>query len=592
MMHTKQKTPLPKGTNRAVLRLYWQQMRNYKVSLIIGALCIPAAALLLDTALPYYLSLAVGTLTQGAEGLEQFLWLAGAVGALGVILNLAGFQALVGHESNVRRDLHNDTVEKLLAKDSDFFANQKIGALTGKLIDFVNGHVGLQDLFIIRTLTFVLATGGGLVIILSHSVLLGLVVLGLLGIIIAQVQISMYSRRDLRYKRKELIGELNGASADTISNNATVKTFAQEAHEVGLVRSISERYRQAYVKDFRLLSAQGSLRLFIMAVVQLVTIGLLASLVKSGQMEVGVAIFTIAYMQRIASNLFALGEMLNGYDKILLQAGPMAEILMSATTVRDAAHAHNLRVRRGDIHFEAVRYAYSDSKDEFVINNLNLMIPAGQKIGIVGHSGAGKTTFTRLLLRFADIDSGKLLIDGQDIATVTQASLRRSIAYVPQEPLLFHRTLRENIAYARPGAPDAHIIAAARKANAYDFIQKLPKGLDTVVGERGIKLSGGQRQRVALARAILKDAPILVLDEATSSLDSVSEKLIQDAMDEVMKGRTSIVIAHRLSTISSLDRIVVLDKGRVAEDGTHTELLERGGIYATLWRHQSGGFIE
>jgi ATP-binding cassette subfamily B protein len=241
---------------------------------------------------------------------------------------------------------------------------------------------------------------------------------------------------------------------------------------------------------------------------------------------------------------------------------------------------------------KGVSFAHDNGKGEHVFDKFNLTVPAGQRVGLVGHSGSGKTTLTRLLLRFSDIDAGKIAIDGQDIAKVTQRSLREAIAYVPQEPMLFHRSLRENIAYGKPNASEEEIRRAAQQANALQFIESLPEGFDTTVGERGVKLSGGQRQRIAIARAILKNAPILVLDEATSALDSESEKLIQESLAELMKGRTSIVIAHRLSTIAKLDRIVVLDKGRIAEDGTHTELIKQGGVYSSLWAHQSGGFIE
>jgi ATP-binding cassette subfamily B protein len=223
---------------------------------------------------------------------------------------------------------------------------------------------------------------------------------------------------------------------------------------------------------------------------------------------------------------------------------------------------------------------------------LTLHIKPGERIGLAGHSGGGKTTLTKLILRFADVTKGAIAIDGQNIADVSQDSLRSAIAYVPQEPYLFHRSLRENIAYARPDATDDEVMLAVKRANAYEFIKNLPDGLDTIVGERGVKLSGGQRQRIAIARAILKDAPILILDEATSALDSESEKLIQNALTKLMKGRTSIVVAHRLSTIAQLDRIIVLENGSIAEQGSHSELLQHKGIYATLWAHQSGGFIE
>lgn len=251
-----------------------------------------------------------------------------------------------------------------------------------------------------------------------------------------------------------------------------------------------------------------------------------------------------------------------------------------------------LKTTKGKISFTDVTFAHDGGAGEGIFNNLSLTIKPGERIGLVGHSGSGKTTLTRLLLRFSDIDSGSISIDGQNIAEVTQQSLHQSIAYVAQEPLLFHRTLAENIAYGKPDATREQIIQAAKQAHAWEFIQELPEGLETMVGERGIKLSGGQRQRIAIARALLKDAPILVLDEATSALDSESEKLIQESLDTLMQKRTSIVIAHRLSTIAQLDRIIVLEHGKIAEDGSHQELLARKGIYASLWKHQSGGFIE
>ena len=245
----------------------------------------------------------------------------------------------------------------------------------------------------------------------------------------------------------------------------------------------------------------------------------------------------------------------------------------------------------GSVDFKGVTFAHQDNTTE-LFSDFSLHIKSGERVGLVGLSGSGKTTLARLILRFSDIEQGSINIDGQNIADVSQESLRKNIAYVPQEPMLFHRTLRENIAYGRPDASEAEIMGAVEKSNSLEFIASLPNGIDTIVGERGVKSSGGQRQRVAIARAILKDAPILILDEATSALDSQSEKLIQDALVKLMKGRTSIVIAHRLSTIAKLDRIIVLSDGKITEQGTHGELLKQHGTYANLWSHQSGGFIE
>jgi ATP-binding cassette subfamily B protein len=238
-----------------------------------------------------------------------------------------------------------------------------------------------------------------------------------------------------------------------------------------------------------------------------------------------------------------------------------------------------------------VTFGHDGQYEQPLFEHFDLDIAPGEKIGLVGQSGSGKTTLTRLLLRFSDLQGGRILIDGQDIAEVTQRSLRQQISYVPQEPLLFHRSLQENIAYGLPGATEQQIRHAAERAYALDFIESLPDGFDTLVGERGVKLSGGQRQRIAIARAILKDARILVLDEATSALDSESEVHIQRALAQAMAGRTTMVIAHRLSTIQAMDRILVMDAGRIIEQGSHRELLAAGGTYAALWAHQSGGFL-
>ena len=554
--------------------------------------CIPLAALFLDLLLPYVLSMAVGTFaTESREQLWQLLWQAAGIGILGVGLNLAGFQAAIWHESAVRKALVDSTLMKLLMKDQEFFANQKIGALTGKFIDFINGHVGLQDTFIVQTLRFILSFGIGVVIIFTHSSVMGALVLLLLVLLLIQVRLSIKLRASLRMARKDMVAELNGAAADIISNNLIVKTFAHEAYEQSAIAKLTSKYRAVYQKDFRWMSIEGSGRLFVMSAVQIIAIATMANLLFAGTLELGVAIFIVAYLQRVASQIFSLGELVNGYDKIFLQTAPMTEILMSDDAIVDSKHAKQLAVTEGEITLANLSYHYPDS-DEVVLQGLTLHIPAGQKVGIVGKSGSGKTTLTRLLLRFDDISKGKLTIDGQSLGDVSQQSLRQAIAYVPQEPLLFHRSLRENIAYGKLDATDTAIIRAAKQAHALEFIKKLPQGLDTIVGERGVKLSGGQRQRIAIARAILKDAPILVLDEATSALDSESEKLIQASLDTLMKGRTSLVIAHRLSTIAKLDRIIVLDQGNIIEDGTHTELLKKKGTYARLWNHQSGGFIE
>jgi ATP-binding cassette subfamily B protein len=285
--------------------------------------------------------------------------------------------------------------------------------------------------------------------------------------------------------------------------------------------------------------------------------------------------------------------MLRSIEDGFLLASSMTEYMLQHPEITDKPDAKVLQVQRGAIDLTDVTFNYrNEQTEQSVFAGLDLHIRAGEKIGLVGPSGGGKTTLTRLLLRFEDIHKGTITIDGQDISAVTQASLRRVISYVPQEPLMFHRSVQENIAYGKPDATDVDIQLAAEAAHADGFIASLSDGYDTIVGERGVKLSGGQRQRVAIARAILKDAPILILDEATSALDSESEVLIQDALWKLLQDRTAIVIAHRLSTIQKMDRILVLEDGQIVEQGTHKQLLKQKGTYAKLWAHQSGGFID
>jgi len=553
---------------------------------------IPVGAAVIDSALPYFLSEAIGAVTSGKlDEIDRWLWLAAGVGLTGALFNYIGFNAMVRHESNVIANERQYVFEQLIQKDSHFFSNQKIGAMTSRYIDFVRNHITIQDLFIIRTLSFTMTILVGLIILFSYSWQVASLVLALIVILILQIRWSTKKRAPWRHERKRLVSEIHGNVGDSLTNNLIVRTFAGEQREIKELKKLTSRFRDVYRKDIGFLATEGSLRVLLMVGIQIVAIIVAVSMIKEGSMEVAAAIFVLAYMQRIGSQLFTLSDIIYGFDQALLDAQPMTEMLLVPTGIIDATDAKPLVIASPSITFDDISYHYEDDPGH-VINHLTLAIKAGQKVGLVGHSGAGKSTLAQLLLRFGDVSNGNIRIDGQDISHVTQASLRENIAYVPQEPMLFHRSLRENIRYGNPNATDDDIVSAAKKANAWGFISKIEHGLDTEVGERGVKLSGGQRQRIAIARAILKDAPILILDEATSALDSESEKLIQDALEKLMNKKTSIVIAHRLSTIAKLDRIIVLDNGTIVEDGTHTELLKKNGEYANLWNHQSGGFIE
>lgn len=579
------------NVNQKTLRLYWQQIRKYKPSFFTALIAIPLASLFIDTLLPYFFSQAIGGLSnRNQEMTTTFLLVAAGTGLIGVAFNFAGFRALILHEGHVRAALSNATFARLINKDMRFFVNEKVGGLTSRYIDFVRSHVTLQDLLIIRTLGFVVSVGTGLAIVATQSLPLAGVILLLIAVLIAQVRWSIKKRTPHRMARKKLTGEIHGQIADALTNNLVVKTFAGEQHETGKLAKKNDAFLSAYLKDFLFMAAEGSARVFAMTLTQIIALSLCAALFFSGNMTVATAVFIVTYLQRISSQLFTLGEMLNGYDQALLEAAPMTEILSKENEVTDKPGAITLKNITPGITLKDVRYRYDDDKDD-IIKGINLAIAPGEKIGLVGHSGAGKTTMTHLLLRFSDVTGGQILIGGHDVRDVTQRSLREHIAFVPQEPRLFHRSLRDNIAYDMD-ATDEQVMEAARQANALEFIKKLPDGLNTTVGEGGVKLSGGQRQRIAIARAILKDAPILFLDEATSALDSQSEKLIQEALEKLMKNRTSIVIAHRLSTIAKLDRIIVLEDGKIHEQGTHADLLKKNSTYAKLWAHQSGGFID
>lgn len=586
------KPPKIASTWRQTIALYWEQIRKNRTSFFVALVATPLSALSIDTFLPYFLSMAIGALVASqSQDIIGFLVFALAAGLIGTLLNIIGYRTLIHHESSVRTNLYDTTFSRLLHKDFSFFVNTKVGALTSRFIDFGRAHIQLQDALIIRTIGFVLTVSVSLIIV-GLSVPILAISLGVLTVIIlVHIRWSMKRRKPWRLARKEIIAEVHGKTADGLTNNLIVKTFVGEEAEEKIMHQDMLRLHTAYTKDMGMFATDGSFRIGLMVFVQVIGIALCTYLVFQGSLDIAIAIFALTYLQRIGTQIFSLGEVIGAYEQAFLDASPMTEILSTPSAITDADDAQDLVEENPVVSFNNVTYHYPE-KSQKVLDDVSLTIPAGQKVGLVGHSGAGKTTLTHLLLRFDDVSGGSIHIGDHDIRTITQASLRENISFVPQEPLLFHRTLRDNIAYGKPGATDKEVKRAAEQANALEFIEQLPEGFDTLVGERGVKLSGGQRQRIAIARALLKDAPLLILDEATSALDSESEKLIQDALSDLMKGRTSIVIAHRLSTIAKLDRIIVLSKGKIAEDGTHQELLKKEGIYANLWKHQSGGFID
>jgi ATP-binding cassette subfamily B protein len=416
------------------------------------------------------------------------------------------------------------------------------------------------------------------------AVLVGLILVT--GCVVAPL---IRRRQRLVDEREAAIAQVSGHVSDTLTNMETVRAFAAERREGAEHRTRAAKQRTLALRSWD----YNNLRIdTVIAPLSVLTnvLGLVVAIGVGDGLGVEAIVVTFAYFGNATRIMFEFNQIYRQVESALTEAAQFTELLLDPPVVLDPVHPEPLRVKDSRVRFENVVFTHGGGEPLF--DGLDLDIPAGTRIGLVGRSGGGKTTLTRLLLRLMDVDRGRVLIGGQDIARLSQADLRGLIGYVPQDPAMFHRTLRENIAFARPGATDAEIYRAAHAAHVTEFADALPDGFDTMVGERGVKLSGGQRQRVALARAILRDAPILLLDEATSALDSESEVLVQEALWRLMEGRTAIVVAHRLSTVVRMDRLIVLDRGRIVEQGTHAELLDVGGTYAKLWRHQSGGFLD
>ena len=576
------------GTTRQTLRLYWEVVSKHKPSFFVAFTAIPLGIMVTDTFLPYTLSQAIARLTHSdLAGLHQMLWISAGVGLLGSLLNFIGYRTIVWHEACVRPKLFQTTFEKLIDKDHSFFANRKIGTITSRYADFIRSEATLQSLLVSRTLGNLLSVLSGVTVLLFYSPWVALLVAVYITAMFFQVRWRVRYTNNLKQERNRVTSAIYGRVTDAMTNNLVVRTFTGERYESQQLQKLTNRFGKIWNHETGISVIEANIRMGAMALVQIIAIAIIGGITVSGGLSVAGAIFVLAYLQRISSHLYMISEIVKGYEQSFLDAQPMTEMLMSSNDVTDKPSAKQLTVTDGAIQFSDVAYRYQDSASD-VLTDITFTVQPGQKVGLVGYSGSGKTTITQLLLRFYDVSRGAIAIDGQNIQEVSQTSLRSQISYVPQEPLLFHRSVRDNIAYANPEATTEEIIDATKKANAWDFIQELPEGLDTVVGERGVKLSGGQRQRIAIARAILKNAPILVLDEATSALDSKSEALIQQSLDDLMQRRTSIVVAHRLSTIAGLDRIIVLDHGKIVEDGTHQELLDKNGRYAALWRRQAG----
>ncbi|MFW5453470.1 ABCB family ABC transporter ATP-binding protein/permease [Thioalkalivibrio sulfidiphilus] len=475
--------------------------------------------------------------------------------------------------------------EHLHRLDLGFHLSRKTGGLAR---DIERGTTGIS--FLLRFMLFnivptLLEIGLITVIMLvAFDASFALTVLAAVAVyVIFSIYVTEWRNRFVR-ESNQMDNVSNTRAMDSLLNYETVKYFGNEAYEAREYDRNLVAWEEARMKNRLSLAGLNSGQAFIIAASITVMMIMAAHRVAAGQMTLGDLVMINAYMIQLFMPLNFLGFVYREIREALINIERLFKLMYQPARVVDATDATELKPDGGAIRFEHVSYAYTE--DRPILKDVSFEIPAGQKLAIVGPSGAGKSTIARLLFRFYDVTEGRITINGQDIRSVTQESLRRAIGVVPQDTVLFNDTVRYNIAYGRPDASEAEILRAVRMAHLEGFIASLPQGLETQVGERGLKLSGGEKQRIAIARVLLKDPPILVLDEATSSLDSHAEKVILDALNEVSQRRTTLAIAHRLSTIVDADRIIVLDGGRIVEQGSHAQLLAQGGTYAQLWTHQ------
>lgn len=588
------------STTRRTLHYYWLVTCKH-VGLFAGLMLSTFLFVaLLSYGNPYVMSLIVDKVSAGPVASDAVFSEFGPYIVALIAINLFGQAASKLQDYTMYRlqiaaayDLATMSFDALCNQSMSFHSNRFGGTLVTQTTKFMSAYQ-----LLLETITFpflpvicsVVFTCG----ILAPRVPAYVAILMVLLAIYACVSYYMYKR--ILHLNEEAAGaqnQLSGELSDSVANILAVKTYGREDYEKSLFDAAN---REVVARDSKRMWSSLT-RGIVTACITVVIMSVVTVFIAGGNAWYGITpgtlVMMFTYTYTVTNQFNFINNGLQKFNRAFGDASGMTATLDEPRLVADKPGAPNLAVCEGTIDFENIGFWYTDGDAKTqVFDGFNLHIPAGQRVGLVGMSGAGKTTLTKLLLRLSDIQEGRILVDGQNVADCTQQSLRRQIAYVPQEALLFHRTIAENIAYGRPDATKEQIREAARRANALEFIEKLPQGFDTVTGERGIKLSGGQRQRIAIARAMLADCPVLVLDEATSALDSESEKMVQDALAELMRGRTSIVVAHRLSTVASLDRIVVIDGGRIVEDGPHAQLIEAGGEYAHLWSRQTGAYLE
>ena len=593
----KEKKGEKRKLTRRTLHYYWQATKKHKGLFVTGILVTPIVVASRTVMVPYFTADIIGKVSAGIDPVAE--WSAFMPSIIGLLACYLIGSELLGHiriwavwklELKVAYDLATYCFDRVCTQSMRFHSNRFSGSLVSQTNKFVGGYERLFDTLIFSVLWLGISVVASVAILAVRAPLFAIILVAvvLLYTTVATLSYKKVGKLSAKYASAET--KQTGQLADSMSNILAVKSYGRESHEKRRYAGFSNATFDAGMNQMRAVIVRDVwfglvLIACVVASTMFETFG-----TKFG-MDVATLILIAQYTSMILGNLWDVNNILKSMNRVFGDAHDMTEILDTKDAVKDKAKAKDIQVKKGAIKFNAIRFQHADAPHP-IFDDFSLDVKAGERIGLVGLSGSGKTTLTKLLLRFADVSEGKIEVDGQDIKQVKQVSLRENIAYVPQDTALFHRSIAENIAYGKPDASIQEIKRAAELAHADEFIKDLPNGYDTLVGERGVKLSGGQRQRISIARAILKDAPILVLDEATSALDSESEALIQDALNRLMKGRTSIVVAHRLSTIAGMDKIVVLEDGKIMEQGSHEELLEnKRGSYSRLWSRQSGAFL-
>jgi len=575
-----------------VIKYFWQIMRKFKISffLIIIFSVISAS---LDIYIPLQFLKLWNILSANKF---DFVRMAQNIVILILILSLVQWLArrVVGFsnsyfQSSVMAGLREQGFSYMIGHSRSFFANNFGGSLTQKINKYARAFEKLMDRLVNDGLPLVIRSVGTVIAIYTLVPKYAYILTAFCVIFLGTAMI--YTRFKLKYDVISALSDTKttGTIADSISNHSSIQLFAGHDYEVNRVGEVIHEQRRATVFNWCLWEGLGAIQSIYSVFVVFIIFWMAIGDWKLGLITLPIIVLIQNYLGRLTDNLWSFAGIVRTFYDSFADAQEMALVLNTPYGVADK-NSKILKNVKGEVVFDNVTYIY-DKNNTKVFDNFSLTIPQGQKIAIVGSSGAGKSTFVNLLMRLFNLTEGRILIDGVDISLISQKNLREQIAFVPQDPVLFHRSLMENIRYGKRDASDEEVKRASILAHCEDFIARLPLGYETFVGERGVKLSGGERQRVAIARAILKDSPILVLDEATSALDSESEMLIQDALQNLIKNKTTIVIAHRLSTVRAMDRIIVIENGKIIEDDKHDELINKGdGLYKRLWDLQAGGF--